>query len=987
MMTMETQNPLKEAAIRGDVGFLKNCIASNKPHHYYLTLFPISHSEARIHGNIFHLAALENREHFIRVAIELLPFQTKQQLILQQRDEEKSNPLHLAASIGNQNIVKLFLNVFRSSPSSECDGKPWLQKNNLGQTPCHIALTSGHEDCGLEILRMDMELVCNMVDNEGNSLLFAAVAEGFSMFAMEILKFANRFSCSGSDGYTPLHYVTWCSEGEDICRLLLKRDLKLIRQISVDGFSAFHIWAKQGKLWPFERLLKSIDIIPDVRRVFVDLIFITDYEKGLNPLHVLATHTFNEHDAVEIAQLLTDAYKLETKTEGSSISRDDAPWLAHDKEGCTPLSMAIKNGYENLAMYFLLMDHNVLMKCKENALVLAIKKGCHEVVDLILEIVDKHGWRRLLTDDEECNALHLAPLCKRSFKRLLDRQPELLEGVSKDNTTILHSWVEIGELWAFEHVFLCKETDHQCRIDFIKLISACDHNDRNTPLHVAAKTAHEATEQLVKLLVETYKAETPNWVFRRPLSLPWLQQNKDGDGPMHVALRHKREKLALYILSLHNDRHITELLDYYEPVHKTVFLAIEKNCFLVAKEILTKIFQKENWSKYVTDSSDGRTVLHLAANCIGEEFGRWLVNEASVLINQADKNGTTALEVASEVGAASFVKAVLEKDSGVFNSAPLAWVKACAKGHISVIRVFIDYYPGKFSDHCIQHQDSPLHHIQLRNITAYEQFFELPGMKNLINVQDSQGATPLHQAIRNRNILLTETLLNMDKIRYNIKDQENQTARDLLEEACECKEQPEWDHMCRSIGFDPRIKTSYFQHKTNLLDVRNTLSVVAALLATITFTAGFTLPGGFNQENGEAILAKKAAFLIFIISDTVAMCCSMLVLICLIWSMVYDSNKSLFLIDRSMTLLMVALYCTLLTFMTGVYIVISPKSLWAAIFIIVICSLIGISANRTFLYKLLDKFIPSANKEPGDRFRLLEMGKLCRAGNSCLKCN
>ena len=195
----------------------------------------------------------------------------------------------------------------------------------------------------------------------------------------------------------------------------MKRDLKLIRQISVDGFSALHIWAKQGKLWPFERLLKSIDIIPDVRRVFVDLIFITDYEKGLNPLHVLATHTFNEHDAVEIAQLLTDAYKLETKTEGSSISRDDAPWLAHDKEGCTPLSMAIKNGYENLAMYFLLMDHNVLMKCKENALVLAIKKGCHEVVDLILEIVDKHGWRRLLTDDEECNALHLAPLCKSEY--------------------------------------------------------------------------------------------------------------------------------------------------------------------------------------------------------------------------------------------------------------------------------------------------------------------------------------------------------------------------------------------------------------------------------------------------------------------------------------------------------------------------------------------------------------------------------------------
>lgn len=166
--------------------------------------------------------------------------------------------------------------------------------------------------------------------------------------------------------------------------------------------------------------------------------------------------------------------------------------------------------------------------------------------------------------------------------------------------------------------------------------------------------------------------------------------------------------------------------------------------------------------------------------------------------------------------------------------------------------------------------------------------------------------------------------------------------------------------MCQRIGFDPSIKTTYFQRKTNLLDVRTSLFVVAALLATITFTAGFTLPGGFNQETGEAILAKKTAFLVFLISDTLAMCCSMLVLICLTWSMVYDSSKSLQLIDRSIVLLMLAFYSTLLAFMNGVYIVISPMSLWAAIVIIAMCSLIGVSAYPTLLYKVL--YIRSKNK-------------------------
>ncbi|XP_021855380.1 protein ACCELERATED CELL DEATH 6-like [Spinacia oleracea] len=173
--------------------------------------------------------------------------------------------------------------------------------------------------------------------------------------------------------------------------------------------------------------------------------------------------------------------------------------------------------------------------------------------------------------------------------------------------------------------------------------------------------------------------------------------------------------------------------------------------------------------------------------------------------------------------------------------------------------------------------------------------------------------------------------------------------------------------MCKRIGLDPRIKATYFKDKTNLLEVRNSLFIVAALLATISLTAGFTLPGGFHQETGAAILGKKPTFLVFLVSDALALFFSMLVLICLTWSMVFDASKSLVMIDRSMVLLRLALNFTLLAFMTGVYVVIAPKSLWAAILIIVIMSsLIGISVNKTLLYNLLEyvyKFIPTLIKK------------------------
>ncbi|KAL2944758.1 Ankyrin repeat-containing protein ITN1 [Bienertia sinuspersici] len=261
---------------------------------------------------------------------------------------------------------------------------------------------------------------------------------------------------------------------------------------------------------------------------------------------------------------------------------------------------------------------------------------------------------------------------------------------------------------------------------------------------------------------------------------------------------------------------------------------------------------------------------------------------------------------------------------------------------------------------------------------AYEEFLKIPCMKDLINVPDFNGATPLHKAIRKQNILLAEALLNMDNIKYNVKDDKGITARGLLAQLCNDKQQPQWDHMCKSIGFDPNVTTSYFQHKTNLLEVRNTLSVVAALLATITFTAGFTVPGGFDQNTGEAMLADKAAFLVFLISDTVAMCLSMLVLMFLIWSMVFEPNQSLALIDRSVGLIRAALYFTLLAFVTGVYIVILPKSLWAAILVIVICSLFGIiTASRRLMYEVfitsVEKLISLAsNKESRDPIPLME---------------
>ena len=57
-------------------------------------------------------------------------------------------------------------------------------------------------------------------------------------------------------------------------------------------------------------------------------------------------------------------------------------------------------------------------------------------------------------------------------------------------------------------------------------------------------------------------------------------------------------------------------------------------------------------------------------------------------------------------------------------------------------------------------------------------------------------------------------------------------------------------------------------------------SLVAILIATITFAAAFTLPGGYSTDAGAEglpMMARKAAFQAFLISDTLAMCSSLAV--------------------------------------------------------------------------------------------------------------
>ncbi|KAH7843914.1 hypothetical protein Vadar_022306 [Vaccinium darrowii] len=73
----------------------------------------------------------------------------------------------------------------------------------------------------------------------------------------------------------------------------------------------------------------------------------------------------------------------------------------------------------------------------------------------------------------------------------------------------------------------------------------------------------------------------------------------------------------------------------------------------------------------------------------------------------------------------------------------------------------------------------------------------------------------------------------------------------------------------------------------------NTIILVATLIATVTFAAAFTMPGGFDTSAdnlGVATLVKKAALKVLILSDTFAMGCSIVVVFLLSFAMLAERD-------------------------------------------------------------------------------------------------
>ncbi|KAK1279413.1 Ankyrin repeat-containing protein [Acorus gramineus] len=114
-------------------------------------------------------------------------------------------------------------------------------------------------------------------------------------------------------------------------------------------------------------------------------------------------------------------------------------------------------------------------------------------------------------------------------------------------------------------------------------------------------------------------------------------------------------------------------------------------------------------------------------------------------------------------------------------------------------------------------------------------------------------------------------------------------------------------------------------------------TLVAALFATITFSAIFTMLGGYSNNDGTALRARDAAFKVFLVSNIIATCSSLVVVFCFIWAWKDPVKFKLSQLAWGHRLTVVACLAKLVSLMTVIYVVVAEKCLWLAVTVILIC--------------------------------------------------
>lgn len=518
--------------------------------------------------------------------------------------------------------------------------------------------------------------------------------------------------------------------------------------------------------------------------------------------------------------------------------------------------------------------------------------------------------------------------------------------------------VETLELDSILHVVAASSAVGHGRLTCATMIHAkakhlLDAGNRNgdTPFHYAARAGGI---EMLSHLISLARAE-PGGGGDARVNEVLRKTNKQGETALHDALRLGDKKSMKKMVNKLMEEDAELACIPRENATSPLYLAVS----LGLDEIADLLHSKNSDLSY--SGPDGQNVLHIGV-LRGKAMTKKLLDWNNVLTKQVDQcTGSTPLHIAISWGSRckAVIKLLLERDeSPAFQGDNLGLFPihvAAMRNSWSTIRILLKKAPT-----CAELRDTQgqtFLHVAIKNQrpSMFGGWHNHKLFPSILNVQDNDGNTPLHLAATVGNQWSFYLLIRNPKVQLDLVNNLGQTPMDIA-----------WKMVPQGLNYvlHPRnriyvllkgagAKTGTYgrcdlflnrhvqqinekEEEKKITDSSQIIGIGSVLIVTVAFAAAFTLPGGFRTEDlkgkpntaGIAVLAEEPIFQAFIVFNTLALVCSGLATMNVMFAGVpavdIRTRMSAFVI--SIVFVYISAKSLAAAFMLGLYVVMAPAA-------------------------------------------------------------